>query len=115
MNKELKKRWVAALRSGEYQQTREYLQDEIGYCCLGVLCDLVDSNKWSVVDNEDYPIYISYCFDNYITDREFPDHNWLKNIGLDPDTARYLASQNDEGASFKEIADYIQENIDEKD
>lgn len=50
MNPEIKERWVAALRSGEYQQgfgqlrVRNY-EASIGeplyrYCCLGVLCDL---------------------------------------------------------------------------
>ena len=42
MNNNLRKRWVAALRSGEYEQGKERLRsggDE--YCCLGVLCDIV--------------------------------------------------------------------------
>lgn len=38
--KELKK-WIAALDSGEYKQTRGYLQDEVGYCCLGVACKVL--------------------------------------------------------------------------
>src|SRR3954467_3257157 len=38
--KEVRAKWVAALRSGEYKQTKSYLHDEQGYCCLGVLCDL---------------------------------------------------------------------------
>jgi hypothetical protein len=37
MNDNMKK-VVKALRSGEYKQTRETLQDENGYCCLGVMC-----------------------------------------------------------------------------
>lgn len=35
--KEIKK-WVRALRSGKYKQTRLVLQDKQGYCCLGVAC-----------------------------------------------------------------------------
>jgi hypothetical protein len=34
------KKWVAALRSGEYQQDKAYLRTENGLCCLGVACDL---------------------------------------------------------------------------
>ena len=30
------KKWVAALRSGEYQQCKDQLTDGRGYCCLGV-------------------------------------------------------------------------------
>ena len=37
---EIAQRWVNALRSGEYKQTKTQLQDEEGFCCLGVLCDL---------------------------------------------------------------------------
>lgn len=33
--------WIAALRSGEYEQTTECLQDRCGYCCLGVGADVV--------------------------------------------------------------------------
>jgi hypothetical protein len=41
MNPEVKARWVAALRSGAYQQTHNRLTDHRGgFCCLGVLCDL---------------------------------------------------------------------------
>lgn len=41
MNKELVDKWVAALRSGEYKQTESVLFDGTGYCCLGVLCKVV--------------------------------------------------------------------------
>lgn len=34
------KKWVAALRSGEYQQTTGRLRKDGGYCCMGVLCDV---------------------------------------------------------------------------
>ena len=46
MNEDMKKRWVEALRSGEYEQTRERLRGDDRHCCLGVLCDLVDPNRW---------------------------------------------------------------------
>lgn len=40
MNQEIKQLWVAALRSGEYEQARGRLRDGDTFCCLGVLCDL---------------------------------------------------------------------------
>lgn len=40
MNKEIKEKWVAALRSGKYTQSKQKLKTKYGYCCLGVLCDL---------------------------------------------------------------------------
>ena len=33
-------KWVLALRSGEYSQTKSKLEDDSGYCCLGVACDI---------------------------------------------------------------------------
>lgn len=46
------RQWLRALRSGGYRQGREGLcsisdnPDSEGYCCLGVLCDLVDPSTW---------------------------------------------------------------------
>lgn len=41
MNPEIKGQWVAALRSGTYDQGQDYLHTRNDtYCCLGVLCDL---------------------------------------------------------------------------
>lgn len=40
MNPEIKERWVAKLRSGDYAQTDGRLADSSGFCCLGVLCEV---------------------------------------------------------------------------
>lgn len=40
MNESVKKKWVEALRSGEYQKGRDQLKYDNKFCCLGVLCDL---------------------------------------------------------------------------
>jgi len=48
MNQQIKERWLAALTSGEYKQTRQTLREDnrsdaengYCYCCLGDLCDL---------------------------------------------------------------------------
>jgi hypothetical protein len=45
MNEAIKADWLKALRSGEYEQARDFLakKDKSGktsYCCLGVLCDM---------------------------------------------------------------------------
>lgn len=47
MNNEHKKRWVDALRSGNFSQGTGHLENATysTYCCLGVLCQLgVESN-----------------------------------------------------------------------
>lgn len=46
MRKEIKEKWLEALRSGKYEKTKGNLcevdtfTDKKSYCCLGVLCDL---------------------------------------------------------------------------
>jgi hypothetical protein len=41
LDPEVKAAWVAALRSGDYTQGREYLRSsDDTFCCLGVLCEL---------------------------------------------------------------------------
>ena len=61
LNKENIRKWVKALRSGRYRQTREVLKSTDGnkhaaYCCLGVACKLaydegLDFNLVDTFDN----------------------------------------------------------------
>lgn len=46
---ELKTRWLEALRSGKFKQGFGQLEDEVGFCCLGVLQVVVDGK----VERED--------------------------------------------------------------
>jgi len=48
MKKEIADKWVEALRSGKYKQTKNHLKDECGYCCLGVLCDISNLGSWDI-------------------------------------------------------------------
>jgi len=45
MKKSVMKKWVAALRSGEYKQGFEGLSNNGKYCCLGVLCEVLGARK----------------------------------------------------------------------
>lgn len=41
-------KWIAALRSGKYQQTFSELKSaDGGFCCLGVLCDISGVGRWT--------------------------------------------------------------------
>lgn len=40
MKKSIANKWVKALRSGKYTQTKNNLCNDVGHCCLGVLCEL---------------------------------------------------------------------------
>lgn len=45
MDQAIKRKWVKALRSGKYKQAQEYLFTGKGYCCLGVLGDVIGVPK----------------------------------------------------------------------
>lgn len=109
MNQEWKEKWVAALRSGEYKQTRHVLRnitpENEGFCCLGVLCDLWDNKAWDEVKG---------------TGTRMSFQGWEEGIptpvrevvGLKLHHAQELVDMNDnKGRSFGEIADHIEANL----
>jgi hypothetical protein len=42
---EIKEKWLFALKSGNYKQIQERLSSPEGYCCLGVLCEVLEVPK----------------------------------------------------------------------
>lgn len=103
MNKTIKKQWVKALRSGKYEQTEGCLKDKNGYCCLGVLCDILPKPAKKG---------ISY----FGTGNSVLNKRAMELTGLtseDPRIGEKDASEwNDtEGKSFAEIADLIEAHL----
>jgi len=112
MDPVVKEDWVEALRSGEYYQAESFLDSDNGQCCLGVLCDILDED-WTILEYNtedssgnrmDIRGVRVYGSDNY----SMPSYKLLNKVGLTDRTALTLATMNDEGATFKEIADYIE-------
>lgn len=118
MDKELKDKWVAALRSGEYKQGRRKLFYGIGYCCLGVLQMVADGKvEMEEKANIACPLPSKSWLDSHkvvfaqVTDEGntitwfchsptlLPSSNFPKNAD----------ALNDSGATFSEIADLIEE------
>lgn len=104
MNKQVKSDWCQALKSGEFEQTTEQLQDEDGkYCCLGVLTRLYCRAK-----------KVPFCKvngsepgENDVLNQKVMDWAGLKEF--DPIVnGKTLSSWNDSNTSFKEIANLIQ-------
>ena len=104
MKKEVAEMWVEALRSGKYEQTKHCLQNEHGYCCLGVLTKI--SPKEDFINDhgflEGYSLSIGTM-------------SWAEMLtsGGDLDENNNLATLNDgsdsrEPLTFDEIADVIQ-------
>lgn len=53
MDATIKKEWLEALRSGEYQQGKNMLRnDDDTFCCLGVLCDIYSKKENIPWENE---------------------------------------------------------------
>lgn len=103
MNANVKKKWVAALRSGQYRLTRKQLR-KVGFCCLGVLCDIHDPKKWEL---EDVSLW---SYDGQTESLPQSVREWA---GL-PEDGKWdgLYSMNDSGhANFYKIADWIEENL----
>jgi hypothetical protein len=108
MNKKLKAKWLRALRSGSYRQTSGELANEAGtrFCCLGVLAD-IQGCTWRPSDDGDGLVPV-----NKANRAIVPNSNdWLPPTragGLTHDQQEKLASMNDDGKSFKQIAGYIE-------
>ena len=106
--------WVKLLRSGEYKQGTGFLkqQEEASapprYCCLGVLCEVQASLKSKISAME----YWGLKFNNgrftprgqAIWPPSIPENSVL----LRSKTS--LADLNDAGATFDQIADFIELN-----
>ena len=121
MNKKIKKKWVKALRSGEYVQGRQYLCVPKGeydeFCCLGVLCDLIARDKDSKSPSWRRKRVFRYMADDLIVlafgyKHDTPTEAFRRKVGLDKDEQDELIEMNDnQNRSFKEIADYIEVNL----
>jgi hypothetical protein len=94
MDAELKSKWVAALRSGEYRQGKYALRSGSSFCCLGVLCVLADvAPEQSTESPEDGNPY-----------------EWV-NQTVGPAYEQLVTMNDAEGKTFPEIADYIEANL----
>lgn len=120
MDSTIKSQWIAALRSGDYKQGDRRLRQDDFYCCLGVLCDLHskahpgDCNTWRRTSDYAGPCY-SYGDDMITT---LPDNvrHWAKMDCSNPAVTfdgevRTLAWLNDNGSTFEQIAQHIEEQL----
>lgn len=111
MDKEIKAEWSRRLRSGDYRQGKGNLSYSSGgkewYCCLGVLCEIaVERGICQRIGN---------ALKHFGHER-----NWRSNY-LPDEVAEWasithyyqetLAVKNDEGDSFRLIANYIDQHV----
>ena len=120
MNIEFCERWVDALRSGEYEQGTDALRTaENTFCCLGVACDLLvkdgvlspwtrDYDDWTVEGvSEALPQDAQKFIGSTTAWGKFDDLP----IYVDGNYHYDLATANDTGETFGQIANYIEAQI----
>lgn len=95
--------WLGALRSGDYSQGHSALRwakgPADGFCCLGVLCDLIEPSWGDAFwTPSGHPVQGGYLD----TDHGLAPSWYTQNM------RRLGASMNDAGSSFAEIADALE-------
>jgi len=124
VKKEIRDKWLKALRSGNYEQTTNCLKDLKGYCCLGVLCEIARDEKVVIWDKheqmygekDDSDTFNGEHLPEAVSkwaglDREDPTVNYVSDYN-DNKVPTYLSGLNDKTKlSFKQIADLIEEQL----
>ena len=120
MDREIKARWVAALRSGEYEQGHASLRVGDAFCCLGVLCDIavrdgvigeptIDEGEYAygrLMERGVLPTEVEVWSGLHIGDPVV-----VTDTSEDYPLEENLSSLNDEGMSFEEIAEFIEDQL----
>lgn len=100
-------KWVDALRSGKYEQGIGQLRHENNFCCLGVACHIAARDvrkRWRD----------GMTFDGEMDVLPASVMKWLGAKDANPDIdGRSLAKFNDNGKTFAQIADLIEEHAEE--
>jgi len=120
MNPEIKAQWVAALRSGDYQQGKGALhQYSTGnpdlFCCLGVLCHL--AAEAGVVQShltgrgEVQYDHAALILPPSVSAWAGLGGNLSPQVPNDSGIPISLANLNDGGSTFERIADLIEEHL----
>lgn len=122
MKKEVAEKWVAALRSGDYEQGKYSLRNASGqYCCLGVLCEITGVKKTGTDeegatkygDSNGYlPPSASKLSGIDISNGSFNGKpvRWPDSIPQSRRASTSLTTLNDQGVPFSAIADFIEVN-----
>lgn len=116
----VKAKWLAALRSGHYKQTQHSLREEDSFCCLGVLCNLHAEAHPAIAKTQTDPY--TYMGQDYAPPEEVLEwafgksfKKWdgddLVSLPTPVDDKHTLAEMNDNGFTFSQIADVIEEQF----
>ena len=118
MKEEIKKRWVEALRSGDYNQGKNALRAETitgvdRFCCLGILCDLHSKDtgiKWE--ETKEFTGNKPYIDETGKLPNDVMLWAGLEKPFPHTEGDEYtLAYRNDNGTTFHEIANAIEKGL----
>ena len=123
-----REKWIKALESGRYHQGTYYLKKKSGnkpveYCCLGVACQLASAAGVipRAAEKMDYGEKI-FRFGRDRNEESFLPIEVQRWLGVDScditvavvdsySNKRTVSSLNDDGKSFKEIAQYLRKEL----
>jgi hypothetical protein len=109
---EWKEKWIAALESGKYEQGRDRLRrNDDTFCCLGVLCDIVNVSGWFKDDDGDWQHGTPGLAGFATLTPEVRQVAGISDTEALRDHEGELARKNDCGQPFTEIAQWIRENM----
>jgi len=114
MKKEMKEKWIAALRGGKYKQCQGELKDDSGrHCCLGVL---LETQGWKSIKSiqEDKFTFSNYVSQEGVINREENELDQLTSeaFGLNrQQQVRLMKLNDDKGWSFNLIARWIEDHL----
>ena len=124
MNKQVKERWIKALRSGKYKQGQHLLvsndSDDKKYCCLGVLCQLYATEKKKGISKIKLGVATSSSGDRLPAKQFLPNivREWAgldvsdPIVDYDDNSTNRLTHLNDGyELDFNQLADIIEEQL----
>ena len=107
MNKAIKNKWVAVLRSDEYYQIHEMLRNtERGRCCLGVLAD-VNGEAWIKTEESPYPRYVEIPNGHFSAS----DYHGRGTCLTSSESGKLINLNDKQRLTFDQIATYIENNL----
>ena len=112
-NKERVQLLVDALRSGKFTQGRMVLRIDQAYCCLGVACEIYrqETGAGSWQDARQYAKSFVVAGEESVTQLPDPVANWYGFGDQNPRLQEFNSAifANDDGRSFRLIADDFEE------
>jgi len=111
MNPEAKAKIVEALRSGKYKQGRMFLRSEDCFCAWGVISDVSQQGAWVKDQFGDFAYDgKGYCVPTEAV-QDWAGLVWMQDEVCIKDRTESLSVHNDNGATFEQLADAIEQQL----